>query len=64
MDPGQDAVVATIDVGHHPYALAWGGSSLWVATSDINTVQQIDPDKGGWKRLKSEISASASLGWR
>jgi YVTN family beta-propeller protein len=40
------AELVSIDVGTAPSALAYGGSSLWVANFDADTVSRVDPRTG------------------
>jgi YVTN family beta-propeller protein len=43
IDPRTNAVVATITVGHEPFAIAAGGGAVWVANRTDFTVSRIDP---------------------
>ena len=43
IDPQTNAVVATITVGHEPFAIAAGYGAVWVTNRTDSTIMRIDP---------------------
>ena len=53
----------TIDVDANPVALAWDGTSLWVACKDANTVQQISTETAEIQATVPVDDGPLALGW-
>ena len=43
VDPAQNRIVATVQVGHHPIGIAADDHDIWVANSGDGTLSRVDP---------------------